>query len=159
MQQSVETVEFRHVCARFATGVVVATVESPPGTPHGMTVNSFTSVSLQPPMVLFCVDRKSRRRQFFVEAKYFAINILGENQRHLSYLFASRIENPFRGVAWHVGKSGAPLLDAALGRMECKRHQTVEAGDHIVVFGEVMRADCRSGHPLVFFNSDYHALA
>jgi len=154
MHQPVESVQFRQVCARFASGVVVATANDAAGTPHGITINSFTSVSLQPPLILFCIDCRSRQLSYFVDAKYFGINILCENQRHVSRAFASRTEERFHGLSWHAGKTGVPLLDGVLGSMECKRYQTKEA--HRI--GEVLKADCRDGRPLLYFSSQYRGL-
>jgi len=149
---------FRRVCGRFATGITIVTVLDAKGAPQGMTVNSFTSVSLDPPLVLFCVDRNTSFLSHFAGTTRFAINILHEDQKDLSSCFAQSQQDRFRGMEWTAGLNGAPILPDVLAMLECRVTQLVEAGDHVVIIGEVSHATWREGQPLVYFNSSYQTL-
>jgi flavin reductase (DIM6/NTAB) family NADH-FMN oxidoreductase RutF len=155
----VDPLLYRQTCARFATGITVVTVVDENGHPHGMTVNSFSSVSLDPPLILVSIDLRNAILGHFLTSRYFAINILAEHQQHLSRRFSSTSENRFRDVDWHKGQTGVPLLDGVLGHLECAVTQTFEAGDHTVLIGEVLFAGYRQGRPLVYFGSSYQNLA
>ena len=152
---SVSEEAFRRACAKFATGVAVATTCDAEGVPHGITVNSFTSVSLEPPLVLICIDYRSVALPHFREARSYGINVLSLAQRELSNRFAQRSEPRFDGVEWHAGLSGIPLLDGALAHFECELGQVVEAGDHAVLIAEVVHASSIDGEPLLYFASGY----
>lgn len=147
---------FRRACARFATGITVCTVLAPDNTPHGLTVNSFTSVSMEPPLVLVCVDNRANVLPFFQHATHFGINILSESQEALSVRFAERGLDRFSGIEWNPGDSGVPLLGGTLARFECATSQVIPAGDHTIIFGEVMHAEYEDGEPLIYFASAYH---
>src|SRR5580704_11983567 len=149
---------YRRACAQFATGVTVITVLDEKGHPHGMTVNSFTSVSLDPPLVLVSIDLRNAILGHFISSSWFAINILAEHQEQLSRRFSSPAENRFIDVNWHAGVSGTPILDGVLAHLECSVVQTFEAGDHTVLVGEVRQAGYVEGKPLVYFNSGYQSL-
>jgi flavin reductase (DIM6/NTAB) family NADH-FMN oxidoreductase RutF len=149
---------FRKSCARFATGIAVATVAGDGGAPLGVTVNSFTSVSCCPPLVLICIDYRCAILPAFRASSYYGINVLADNQRALSVRFSKREPNRFEGVSWHLGNSGVPLLDGCLARLECCVNQTVEAGDHAILIAEVVRAEWQDGEPLVYFGSSYRHL-
>jgi flavin reductase (DIM6/NTAB) family NADH-FMN oxidoreductase RutF len=149
---------YRLTCARFATGVTVVTTLDEKGHPHGMTVNSFASVSLEPPLVLVSIDLRNAILGHFQTSKYFAINVLEENQEGLSRRFSSTAENRFHGIEWHPAHSGVPLLAGALAHLECSVRNAFEAGDHSVLIGEVQTAEFRDGNPLVFFDSLYRRL-
>jgi flavin reductase (DIM6/NTAB) family NADH-FMN oxidoreductase RutF len=153
-----EKQQFRRICGKFASGITVATVRDAAGAAHGMTANSFTSVSLAPPLVLVCVDHRTRVLEHFRASEYFGINILGAGQRHLSDKFAGRGYDRFEGVEWYAGQTGAPLLPEVLATIECARVNVVTAGDHDIVIGEVLHADCLDGDPLVFYCSEYRSL-
>jgi len=154
----IEKQQFRRICGKFASGITVATVRDAAGAAHGMTANSFTSVSLAPPLVLVCVDHRTRVLEHFRASEYFGINILGAGQRHLSDKFAGRGYDRFEGVEWYAGQTGAPLLPEVLATIECARVNVVTAGDHDIVIGEVLHADCLDGDPLVFYCSEYRSL-
>ncbi len=155
----VDSVLYRRACAQFATGITVVTVVDEGGHPHGMTVNSFTSVSLTPPLVLVSIDLRNAILGHFLSSRNFGINILAEEQEHLSRRFAQQpLENRFEGLDWHRGNAGSPLLDGVLARMECNTVKCFEAGDHTVLLGEVTHAAFREGKPLVYFNSAYRNL-
>ena len=150
---------FRAVCGRFATGVAVAACLDEAGTPHGLTVNSFTSVSLDPPLVLVCLDRKVQSLRAFERAPGFSINILRAEQQELSRRFSSVVEDRFENLAWRRGThTGSPLFDEALGVFECRREQIVPAGDHLIFVGRVMEARCADGDPLLYFGGRYREL-
>jgi len=146
---------YRRACAQFATGITVVTTLDGDGHPHGMMVNSFSSVSLDPPLVLVSIDLRNAILGHFISSSWFAINILAEHQEELSRRFSSPSENRFLEVNWHAGDSGTPLLDGVLAHLECSVVRTFEVGDHTVLIGEVRRAGISEGRPLVFFDSAY----
>jgi len=150
--------EFRRCCAQFATGVAVGCVRLPDGALHGLTINSFTSVSLDPPLILICIGLDSGVLEHFLAAGCFGLSFLREEQRELSQKFAARGIDRFSGVAWHPGRCGAPLLDASLAELECRIKNSVTAGDHEVLLAEVERVSMRGGRPLLYFNSGYVSL-
>lgn len=149
---------FRKSCAQFATGVTVVTVRTPDGTPHGLTANSFTSVSISPPLILVCIDYGCALVQYFRPGSFFGVNILAQHQQFLSVAFAVKPEGRFEGVDWHAGESGAPILSGTLACLECRTFQITEAGDHAIILGEVLRSEANSGDPLVYFDSNYRML-
>jgi len=150
--------EFRRACGRFATGVTIASVLDSKGSPHGLTVSSFTSVSLDPPLVLICLGHTVSVIEHFRAAKYFGINMLAENQRELSDHFARKGHDRFDGLKWHPGASGVPLLPGVLAAVECRAHQRISSGDHDIFVGEMVKAHIHEGDPLIHFASRYRAL-
>ncbi len=149
---------YRRACAQFATGITVVTVIDANGHPHGMTVNSFSSVSLDPPLILVSIDLRNSILGHFLSASAFAINVLAEGQEAISRRFSSVSERRFEGVEWHSSPAGMPLLDGVLAHLECSVAQTFEAGDHTLLIGEVRHASYREGRPLLYFDSAYQAL-
>jgi flavin reductase (DIM6/NTAB) family NADH-FMN oxidoreductase RutF len=157
----IEPALFRQLLGCFPTGVAVITTRSADGQPAGLTCNSFSSVSLEPPLVLFSLRKASSLVGAFSEADGFAINILSQRQDALSGRFASsKIADKFEGVAWHPGPLGMPLIDDCLASFECSVHARHDAGDHYVFIGEVKHM---SGGPadqaLVFYKGAYMMLA
>jgi 3-hydroxy-9,10-secoandrosta-1,3,5(10)-triene-9,17-dione monooxygenase reductase component len=148
--------QFRRACARFATGVTVSTALGADGTPHGFTANSFTSVSLEPPMVLICVDNRANVLRHFEQAGYFGVNVLAADQEAISVRFAERGLDRFVGIDWRAGETGVPLLGGALARLECRTSQQMVAGDHTIILGEVLHAEWEEGSPLLYYASAYH---
>jgi flavin reductase (DIM6/NTAB) family NADH-FMN oxidoreductase RutF len=149
-------VELRRVCARFATGVAVATVIGQDNRPYGLTINSFTSVSAVPPLILICIDYRASALVSFRSSSWFGVNILSAEQQPLSDRFASYMGDRFATVEWTPGPAtGAPLLADAIGTLECCVSQVVEAGDHAVFFAEVVSAACAAGDPLLYYGSAY----
>lgn len=147
---------FRRVFSAFPTGVTVVTVGGP--VPHGMTASSFTSVSLDPPMLLICIDRSAKMYRRIFDAPHFAVSVLGERDAGIAKHFASSgrpdgIEQ-FQVGQWRLGvQSGAPILDYAEAAFECRRHTSYECGDHLIVIGEVEATRRSEGRdPLVFVN-------
>ena len=151
--------EFRRACGRFATGVAVASVTDERGAAHGLTVNSFTSVSLNPPLVLICLSNEVTMIEAFRGASHFGINILREEDREISQRFSTKGHDRFNGIAWRPGRSGVPLIDCALAAMECETYQRVASGDHDILVGRVVAARVEDGAPLVFYGSRYRKLA
>lgn len=149
---------FRKTCGRFATGIAIATVSTAGGVPFGLTVNSFTSVSAAPPLVLICIDYRSTVLAHFRSSAFYGINVLSEDQRELSVRFSERQPDRFDGLDWRHGETGVPLIANCLATMECSVVQTVEAGDHAIFIGEVVRADYRDGRPLLYFGSQYETI-
>jgi flavin reductase (DIM6/NTAB) family NADH-FMN oxidoreductase RutF len=150
--------QFRRVCSRFASGVTIVSVVDSAGAPHGMTASSFTSVSLDPPLILVCAGSGARFLQAFNSSEYFAVNILDETQRALSERFAGAGYDRFDGVTWNPGVTGVPLFPGMLATMECARFETFTAGDHEILIGRVLHANWREGEPLIHFASQYRAL-
>ena len=151
--------EFLRACGRFATGVAIATTMDSSGSPCGLTISSFSSVSLHPPLVLFCIDRASQVLGAFEESKSFVINILNESQRDLAQRFATRQNDRFGGLEFRRGISGAPVIPHSLAVIECRRHQVLDGGDHRIFLGEVLSVDAADGDPLLYFASRYRQLA
>lgn len=155
---AVSTDQFRRACALFPTGVAVLTTRASDGTPHGLTVNAFCSLSLIPPLVLVAIDRSCSVLQTFEQTGHFAINLLSIEQRDLSVRFSELPEGRFSGVSWSAGMDGSPLIDGTIGVMECRTTSIIDAGDHRALIGEVVAATTREGEPLVFCRSGYTAL-
>lgn len=139
---------FRDALGRFATGVTVVTCQGPEG-PLGITVNSFASVSLDPALVLWSVDRASSRAAAFAGAQTYAIHILGREERDIAARFA-RNGATFDGLDWTEQPDGLPRLQGSLARFDCARHAVHDGGDHLILVGAVLRAAFRSGAPLLF---------
>jgi flavin reductase (DIM6/NTAB) family NADH-FMN oxidoreductase RutF len=160
MRQSaaVDEALFRKTCGRFVTGIAVATVSGNDGQPYGLTVNSFTSVSCCPPLVLICVDYRCNILPHFRSSSYYGINVLNDTQRDLSVRFSQRELDRFGGIAWQRGETGVPLLGGALACFECAVAQTIEAGDHAILIGEVVSAEYRDGEPLLYYAGAYRKL-
>lgn len=150
--------EFRKACGAFATGVAVAAVMGRDGKPHGLTINSFTSVSLEPPLVLVCIGHKAATHGPFSSASTFTVNFLRAEQQELSARFASSHPNRFEGVEWDHGELGAPVLGGTLAVMECEMKEKIDAGDHTIFLGLVRRAAVSEGAPLVYFSGKYREL-
>ncbi len=148
----------RNAFGNFATGVTIVTTRQADGTPRGFTANSFTSVSLDPPLLLICIAKSAHSCDVFAEARHFAINILSEEQKAVSGLFASRSAEKFQLAKWDAGHADMPLLDASLGTFVCARHSLVDAGDHFVLIGQVLDFAVSSRQPLGYFRGSYFTI-
>lgn len=147
--------KFRDVLGRFCTGVTVVTSVSN-GHPVGMTCQSFSSVSLDPPLVLFCPSKSSHAWPQMQRAGFFCVNLLSHDQLDLSNTFAKKGVDKFAGVSWRSSATGAPLLDGVLGWVDCTIYAVHEAGDHYVVIGRVMDLGVEEApHPLLFYRGRY----
>jgi flavin reductase (DIM6/NTAB) family NADH-FMN oxidoreductase RutF len=138
--------------------VAVLTTPAADATPHGLTVNSFSSLSLNPPLVMVAIDRACSFLNIFELSGYYAVNILREDQLYLSIRFAELPEGRFTSVAWHPGVTGSPVLEGALSVIECRTIQVLDAGDHRMFIGEAIEVNTGEGRPLVFFGSGYAEL-
>jgi flavin reductase (DIM6/NTAB) family NADH-FMN oxidoreductase RutF len=149
--------EFRRVMGHFATGVAVVTSRRADGRPCGLTVNAFCSVSLNPTLVLVCVERDADSHDCIRELGSFAVSVLDERKGEaLSRRFATYgLDDKFQGVAYREEATGAPVLEAALAWVDCRVAQAVPAGDHTVFMGEVIAGDAREGRPLVYYRGGY----
>ncbi|MEX0665368.1 MAG: flavin reductase family protein [Acidimicrobiia bacterium] len=150
-----DATEFRTVLGQFATGVTIITAVDD-DEPVGVAANSFTSVSLDPPLLLFCVAHTSSTWPRIERARKFAVNILGEHQEEVCRLFATKGADRFAQVDWHVGVGGSPVLDDCIAYLDCEFWAEYDGGDHIIVVGRVL--DLGVNHdagPLVFFQGQY----
>lgn len=154
----VETQELRRVMGLYSTGVTIITTRDRHGNFYGLTANAVTSLSLVPPLLLICVDRKAETFAHFYDAKCFVVNILAEDQQALSSRFAKSGGDKFTGVAYRIGQLGMPILDGTLAYLECRIVETHEGGDHVIHLGQVEDAESRSGRPLLFFQGQYRQL-
>lgn len=150
--------EFRRACGRFATGITVATVLDAAGAPHGLTVNSFCSVSLEPPLILVSLGHAVAAIQHFRTSKHFGINVLEASQRPLSDHFARKGHDRFDGLQWSPGVTGVPLIPGVLAAIECSVYRIVPMGDHDLFIGEMLYSSIADGDPLLYFASSYKVL-
>jgi len=153
-----DAAELRRVMGCFATGVTVITTRDQTGRPYGLTANAVTSLSLEPPLLLICVDRKAETFPHFFDSKIFVLNILAEDQEDISRRFAKTGGDKFTGVRYRIGRLDTPILEGTLGHVECRIIETLEGGDHVIHVGEVEEADAGKGRPLLFFRGKYHHL-
>jgi len=155
----VDAAQFRHLCGRFATGVVVVTALRPDGAPAGMTANSFTSVSLIPPLVAVNVDRSAEFHGVVTAAPGFVINVLESGQEALSRRFATAASHQFDGVGYQRTDRGRILLGGVIATIECDTETLLPAGDHTIVVGRVVGGAVHDGRPLLYFRGGYHTLS
>ena len=148
--------KFRKIMGHFATGVTVVTARSRSGEAVGLTVNAFTSVSLDPLLVLVCVHREASTHDPLLESGYFAINMLGRSQEHLGVRFAvAEDEDRFLGLDTITGPMGSPILLGSMAWLECRVKDVIPGGDHSIVLGEVVEGEVLGGEPLMFFRGDF----
>jgi flavin reductase (DIM6/NTAB) family NADH-FMN oxidoreductase RutF len=147
--------DLRRALGQYATGVTVITARAPDGRKIGVTANSFTSVSMDPPLVSWCPASKAPSLPDLTAATHFAVNVLAADQHDLSRQFSTPAEDKFAGVATTEGIAGVPLIDDAIAHFQCRTVQRVEAGDHIIFLGEIEQYDADLGEPLVFHSGSY----
>jgi len=149
----------RNALGCLATGVTVITTRAPKGQPVGITANSFSAVSLQPPLVLFSLNRGAYSLRSFLSAHNFAVNILRADQHELASNFAVPLQDKWKGIQYEVWETGCAILPDALASFECKIRYTYDGGDHVIFVGEVLRmtADLE-GRPLLFYRGRYSSL-
>jgi flavin reductase (DIM6/NTAB) family NADH-FMN oxidoreductase RutF len=147
--------EFRRALANFASGVTVVTTVDSAGESFGLTVSAFCSVSLEPPLVLVCIDRSTRCHHAFGESRRYVVNFLSEDQQPLSERFATQLENKFDGVDHHLNPEGLPVLRDAVAVLECRLRNEFDGGDHTIFVAEVERASVNGGKPLLYFGGEY----
>ncbi|MBL0170155.1 MAG: flavin reductase family protein [Gemmatimonadaceae bacterium] len=149
---------FRAVLGRFATGVAIVTVRDDDGRDHGMTVSAFSSLSLDPPLVLVCIGADATMAPVMQRAASFAVNILSSGQEAHSRRFAGKLDDRFTDVAGARSPSGNVLLDDALGALDCRVVARHPAGDHVIVVGEVDSGSAHDGRPLLYYRGGYAQL-
>ncbi len=147
---------FRELCGRFATGVAVVTTVDAESRPMGMTINSFTSVSLSPALVSLNIDHSADLHRLLTSTARFAVNMLQSGQESLARNFAESLPDRFDGLGWELSARGNPVLDGILAVIECDSHARFAAGDHTIVVGQVVAGTTFPGRPLVYFRGGYH---
>lgn len=156
----VDPVDFRAAMARFASGVTVVTTQSQDGRNVGFTASAFSSLSLDPPLVLVCLERRAECFDAFMAASRFAVSILASGQSEIAITFATRGADKFANLDVQAGSlSGLPLIRAALAQIECRMHERLEGGDHVILVGEVMSAKVSDAPPLLHYNRSFGAFS
>ncbi len=157
---SVDPGDFREALGCFATGVTVITAVGPRGELVGITVNSFNSVSLDPPLILFSLNRRAYSLSALLSTRAFAVNILRAGQEEISDRFARALDDKFSGIEHELWDSGCPILTDALASFECKTRHTYHGGDHVIFVGEVLRLrHDPQGQPLLFHGGQYRGVS
>jgi flavin reductase (DIM6/NTAB) family NADH-FMN oxidoreductase RutF len=156
---SVDSLSFRRALGQFASGVTVVTTRDAAGRPLGLTVSSFCSVSLHPPLVLVCIDRRSDANAGLDESGHFAVSVLSEEQEDVSRRFAAPGPGKFEGFRFVEGRYGLPLVPGALAHVQCRVRSRHEEGDHLVWVGEVQAVAASPGRPLLYHAGAYDTLA
>ena len=155
---TIDRTELRRVMGHFATGVAVITTRDLDGKPYGLTANAVCSVSLTPPLLLVCIDKRAESHASFQRSGVFAVNVLADGHEELSRRFAISGGDKFVDVAHHAGPTGAPILEGALAVVECRVVAVHDAGDHTIHIGEVQHLETSGGDPLLFFRGQYRRL-
>ena len=155
---SVNPDEFRAVLGRFPSGVTVVTTKGADGSDQGMTVSAFCSVSLEPPLILVCIEKSASAYQALTTAAGFIVNILSAEQEQLARRFSIIDIDRFEGVGFTRSSSGYAILDDVLGVLECRRFTQYDGGDHTIILGEVEATRVESGTPLLYYRGGYAQL-
>ena len=142
----------RKTLGKYSTGVTIVTSIDNDGNPIGMTVNSFTSVSLQPALVLWCIDKNQPSYNSFMDTEGYAVNILSKDQNDLCHKFASQLDDKFENVDWEKSENGFPLFKNSLAWFDCKKWNYYSGGDHQILVGEVTSFDSSELEPLTYWN-------
>ena len=150
--------DFRHVLGHFASGVTIVTTYDGDSRPVGLTASAFTSLSLDPPLILACVEQSARCYEALARCERFAVNILAAHQESLSRRFASNVDYKFDGVRLERGKLGTPLIIDALAHIECEKVAAYPGGDHTIFVGRVETAHVGPGEPLLHYRGQYDRL-
>jgi flavin reductase (DIM6/NTAB) family NADH-FMN oxidoreductase RutF len=156
--RSLSADEFRNVISHFASGVTVVTTTGG-GRPYGTTASAVSSLSLEPPMLLVCLNKQSETGRALAACRHFAVNILGAGQADLAERFARKGGDKFDGVPTTPGKWGEPLIEEAIAALECNVTETMTAATHYVFFAEVVSATARGGAPLAYFKGQFAGLS
>jgi flavin reductase (DIM6/NTAB) family NADH-FMN oxidoreductase RutF len=147
--------DYRRALGQFATGVTVVTACTPDGRNIGMTVNSFSSVSLNPPLISWSLSRQAQSFSDFTTITHFAVNVLEAKQHHLSRQFSTPVPDKYAGVDFVKGKAGVPMLNGVIAQFICRKVRQVDGGDHLIFLGEVEEYRYNDGEPLVFHSGRY----
>ena len=153
--ESIDPGELRRALGTFATGVTVVTTIDEDGAPRGFTANSFTSVSLDPPLILVCLAKTAASCPVYQAAGSFAVNILSEDQKEVSAAFASRTADRFASVNWSGRVTGCPVFEGVVAWLDCRMHEVVDAGDHFILIGRIVAYDYTASSPLGFCRGAY----
>ena len=156
---TIEQQKLRHCFGTFMTGVTVVTTIDDKGKPIGFTANSFTSVSLDPPLLLICVDNSSDHIETYSNGSGFVINVLAENQKDLSNRFASPIEDRFEGIDWQKSERGNPMLSGTAAFFDCSTEKTIDAGDHQIIIGRIHDCNSNGKSGLGYHRGQYFTLS
>lgn len=151
--------EFRSALSRFASGVTVVTTKDAEGGLHGITVSAFCSVSLDPPLVLICIEKKAGSHDAITQSGKFAVNFLDATQLSLSERFAAQMSDKFEGPELTLNIDGIPILSGCLANLECTVKQAYDGGDHTVFIGEVESSSIHEGDPLLYFRGGYRSIS
>lgn len=157
--QAKAKIDYRRALAQFATGVTIVTTRDPDGVPTGLTVNSFNSVSLEPPLVLWSLALKASSLAAFKTCRHYAVNVLGAGQLDAAKTFADAKADRFATVPWHAGPFDMPIIDGAVASLIVGNRSQYIEGDHMILVGEVVTYDAPGGPPLVFHDGRYIASA
>lgn len=158
VQPQIDTALFRKTLGSFPTGVVAATTLGDDNKPVGLTINSFSSVSLDPPLILWSIALNAPSLSAFRKRSSFIINILSEDQKALCKQLATPSDNKFKDVAWRPGYDNAPIIDNALAVIECSVYRRYEGGDHEIILGEVVNLELSDRNPLVYHRGQFTEL-
>lgn len=154
-----DSLAFRRVLGCFATGVTVVTARAPSGRNWGITINSFSSVSLEPPLILFCLDRETPSFDSFCGAGRFAVNVLRAEQHSLSVRFATAAADKWNGIPYDLWPEDLPVLRGCLANLACRREAVYDGGDHVIIVGRVEQIETAGdGDPLIYFQSGYRSI-
>lgn len=157
--QEIDPRALRDALGLYPTGVTVVTAYDAQDNPAGITVNSFASVSLSPPLVLWSVDKGGSTHDIYTQAEHFCIHFLRQDQANLSQRFSAVMENRFDGISWSRGEHGSPLLEGCVAKIDCVRETVFPGGDHSIIVGRVVNLDTDSTNsPLVFHQGSYKKL-
>ncbi len=150
--------EFRAALGRFASGVTVVTTKDDDGKLYGLTVSAFCSVSLEPPLILVCIEKTTGSHRALKEGDFFAVNILKESQQHYSDQFASYLPDKFDGIEFEINENGIPILQNTLANLECRLVNACGGGDHTIFVGEIEKSRISDGKPLIYFHGNYRKM-
>ncbi|WP_216797544.1 flavin reductase family protein [Candidatus Vallotia tarda] len=152
---SIDTEKYRRALSTFFTGVTVLSTLQPNGTPRGLTVNSFASVSLDPPLVLVCVSKRASSYTVFANTTHFAVSVLAEKQKNIAKLFASKAIDKFSQIKWYACCSGSPVIQGAVANFDCQMYKFIDVGDHGVLIGQVLDFSHTGKAPLGYCQGMY----
>lgn len=149
----------RDALGRYATGVAVVSTITDDGRPLGLTINSFSALSLEPPLILWCLQRSASRAAAFAACGFFGINVLAAGQARVAQHFATRSSGDFAGIPWYENSWGVPLLHGTVSHFSCRMASQADGGDHVIVIGQIEDFHTvADAHPLVFYRRGYHTI-
>ncbi len=149
---------FKQIMGSYPTGVTIVTTTDANGNPYGLTVNSFASVSLDPLLLLWCIDRRSSALEAFEQSANFAVHVLADDQKEICWAFAGKEPDRFSKTNWTLSENKLPILSGSLGVLECKKVQQIDAGDHIILIGQVIQVEKLEKEPLLYFRRNVGAI-